>query len=443
MTVLPDYSGPFDPGFRLERLSRGALAVLGREWLLHGHLQDRVGVPMVLELGGRQEAERVAIEEWAAASPIYSVRMQEALGFRGDTVSTILKNLQLDIGAPPQFMDFRLRLIDERHGEFELAHCGALLDVEPMGEDWVRGMCHTIEDPTFDATGSATNPRARFLPVHRPPRVPPGRTPHCHWRVEISDAAELLAPHPNQASVAGSLLARLPITSGRLSAEPGGLDDYGGPFDTDFQLEDLSHAALQTALEEVAIQSHLLFRGYLLSMSDHYGEPAARGAGPRVLVGLAGLTAGRLHTAMNVPGDDAAAIGRVLQLHPTFQPGSYVGLDVEVTGPLRVRFGFTDSPIFREADPLTWLAELGGDGDRALDAVVQAVNPRARCVPVPAREGERHAYEAVIDPGAEPAREEPEVRLARLSGGAGFAFHRLRVRTEPDGRTRRPRPVRR
>ena len=28
----------------------------------------------------------------------------------------------------------------------------ALLDVEPMGEEYVHGMCHAIEDPTFDAT---------------------------------------------------------------------------------------------------------------------------------------------------------------------------------------------------------------------------------------------------------------------------------------------------
>jgi hypothetical protein len=31
------------------------------------------------------------------------------------------------------------------------------MDVEPMGEDYVRLMCHDIEDPTFDATAVATN----------------------------------------------------------------------------------------------------------------------------------------------------------------------------------------------------------------------------------------------------------------------------------------------
>ena len=84
---------------------------------------------------------------------------------------TIFKGLQLDIGAPPQFMDFRYTVHDPWHGEFQLDHCGALMDVEPMGPDYVRSMCHDIEDPTFDATAVASNPQGPGAPVHRPPRV--------------------------------------------------------------------------------------------------------------------------------------------------------------------------------------------------------------------------------------------------------------------------------
>ena len=117
----------------------------------------------------------IAIDEWMGASPVYSKRMQRALGFEGDSVETIFKNLQLDIGAPPQFMDFRFELTDRDHGRFWLDHCGALMDVEPMGHDYVQAMCHDIEDPTFDATATASNPRAQIRPVHRPPRVPADR----------------------------------------------------------------------------------------------------------------------------------------------------------------------------------------------------------------------------------------------------------------------------
>ena len=101
---------------------------------------------------------------------------------------TIFKGLQLDIGAPPQFMDFRYTVHDPWHGEFRLDHCGALMDVEPMGEEYVVSMCHDIEDPTFDATAVATNPRAQVRPVHRPPRRPADRHPHCAWTVVIDEA---------------------------------------------------------------------------------------------------------------------------------------------------------------------------------------------------------------------------------------------------------------
>ena len=131
---------------------------------------------------------QIAIEEWAGASPVYTRRMQRALRFTGHDVITIFKGLQFDIGAPPQFMDFRFTVHDRRHGEFHLDHCGALLDVEPMGPDYVTGMCHDIEDPTFDATAIATNPRARVRPIHRPPRRPADRHPHCAWTVTIDES---------------------------------------------------------------------------------------------------------------------------------------------------------------------------------------------------------------------------------------------------------------
>ena len=47
-----DYSGAFDPDLGLADFSRQALAHLGREYLLNGHLQDRVGLPLVAKRFG-------------------------------------------------------------------------------------------------------------------------------------------------------------------------------------------------------------------------------------------------------------------------------------------------------------------------------------------------------------------------------------------------------
>jgi hypothetical protein len=406
----------------LDDLSRAQLAVLGREWLLHGHLQDRVGMPLVHTGRTREEMQQVAIDEWMAASPIYSRRTQRALGFGNADVPTILKNIQLDIGAPHHFMDFRCRVEDADHGEFWLAHCGALLDVEPMGEDYVHGMCHAIEDPTFDATAVATNPRAQVRPVHRPPRVPAGREPHCHWTITIDPDNEAVEAHPNLATVERSKVAGVPIDDPAASAEAGGWDDYSGDFDPDFELEDLSHRALVIALQEVAVQSHLLLRAFAVSMATRYDEETAYALLPQIFTGLAGMTAQRLVPVLQIETRDGAAIARLLRLHPMFWPRTYVDLRVELVDDTRVRFALGPCPVLEEADGFTWFSQLGGAGDRALDAIVQAVDRRAACHPVATRDDERLAYEAVIDPDAKPATEAPEIALAKLSGGATFVF---------------------
>src|SRR6201994_3059627 len=177
-------------------LSRRELATLVPELLLIGQLIDRSGMAHCISAWGREEMLQIAVEERAASSPLYTKRMQKALNYEGIDIFTLFKGLQLDIGAPPQFMDFRYTVHDRWHGEFHLDHCGALLDVEPMGDEHVFGMCHTIEDPTFDATAVATNRRAQIRPIHRPPRVPADRQPHCAWTVIIDDSYPPVQDHP-------------------------------------------------------------------------------------------------------------------------------------------------------------------------------------------------------------------------------------------------------
>ena len=405
-------------------LDRDALAILLREWLLHGHLQDRVGIPLLYQHGvDREGAEQIAIDEWAAASPLYSLRMQETMGFGGQSVVAIVKNLQIDIGAPPQYMDFQITVTDENHAVFELGHCGALMDVEPMGDEWVRGMCHTIEDPTFDATAAATSPHAVMRPIHRPPRTPADRMPHCAWRIDIDPSTEPAVAHPNLAIVGASLAATLPATVIAEEADPDGRVGYPGTFDPALRFEDLSRATLIAALTEVALQSHLLLRSYLLSVSERVSPEVAAELGPRVLTGVAPITAERLVRAYGITDTDAPAIARVLALHPSLQPPEYVKTTVEMLDDARVRVSVSPSPMFDESDDFVWLAGLMQDGDRAVAALARAINPRADAERVDTHADELVAYEITVEPNAETRLEEPETALARFSGAATFEFH--------------------
>jgi hypothetical protein len=424
---VDDCRTPFEPGWNIGRLSRHGLCVLGREWMLHGHLQDRVGMPLLLEFADREAMEAVAIDEWMGASPVYSRRIQRALGFGGDGVDTIFKNIQLDIGAPHQFLDFQFTLNDQRSGEFWLPYCGALMDVEPMGDEFVHGMCHTIEDPTFDATAGAINPLAQVRPIHRPPRVPADRVPHCHWSVIIGDGPPVV-PHPNVDSVEESLSASIalaPITPDQ--PEPGGWADYSGDFDPGFALEDLSHQALLIALPEFAMQSHLLFRSYLLTVEQRYGAERRQGMMLRIMAGLGGLTSGRLRVAMRLERG-AQGVARLLQIHPMLAPAGYVDFSVALEDDHKVRLGLKECPALAEADGFSWFAPLGDDDASlaAVAAIVQGVDPRARVHPLAPGPGERVAYSIVVSPDEEPAPEAPEIGLGKLSQGASFLFRERR-----------------
>ncbi len=219
-----------------------------------------------------------------------------------------------------------------------------------------------------------------------------------------------------------SRIAGIPIRVPEHDAEPGGWADYSGEFDPDFELEDLSHTALVVVLQEFAVQSHLLLRGYLLSVTQHYGADEAARLRPQVFTGLAGLTAQRLRTAMAIDGDDSAAVAKVLQLHPMLYPRTYVGTAIEVLDAERTRVALLACPALEEADGLTWFADLADAPHPALDAIVRAVNPRASCHPVATRPGEQLAWEAVIDRTAEPAPEAPEIGLVKISTGASVTF---------------------
>lgn len=412
------------PDPALESLSHAELAVLGREYLLAGHLIDRASMPHIIGRFGRATMAEIAIDEWMGASPVYTRRMQRLLGFGGTDVATIFKGMQFDIGAPHQFLDFRYQVTDADHGEFWLDHCGALMDVEPMGDEYVTTMCHDIEDPTFDATACATNRRAQVRPIHRPPRVPADREPHCHWEVRIVHDAEPL-PEPAVAELlATTLAAKLPlpsITGAREASDPeDARSDYRGDLDPDLRLEHFSSAALRAIADEACLQGHLLVQSGLLAVASRADEDTARTIGRAQFVGVAGVVATRLARAFDLPAT-RDGLRALLDLHPAFRPRSYVSWDVEQNDDETLALHLLPCPALDEPTGLCWPALLESGGDAALNAMVAALDPTARCVRrTEAREGAAASWDVVHD---STASEVPvEVQLTRFSTGADFRF---------------------
>lgn len=393
---------------RYAQLSRAELVVLVPELLLIGQLIDRSGMAWCISSFGREEMVQIAIEEWAGSSPIYTRRMQKALNYQGNDVVTIFKGLQLDIGAPPQFMDFRYTVHDRWHGEFHLDHCGALLDVEPMGEQYVFGMCHTIEDPTFDATAIATNPRAQVRPIHRPPRTPADRHPHCAWTVIIDES------YPEAQSIpAMDIVSRTRAATWELDPiDPSdeGQSDYSGALLSDFDFAAFSHSALVRMADEVCLQMHLLYLSFAIAVRARAAnDDEAIGVCTRGLTGIAGLAAERIHRALQLRTGIEGVL-RVLELHPLLNPADYVVAETE-SNRLHVR----PSPAH---DDRSWISLCSPESVQPLQAIATAVDPHIG-VRV---SGTATDWTAELVETDTPTEELPEVSVVRVSGGSTFQF---------------------
>jgi hypothetical protein len=391
---------------RYASLTREQLAVLVPELLLIGQLIDRSGMAWCISAFGREGMQQVAIEEWMAASPIYTRRMQKALRYQGDDVVTIFKGLQLDIGAPPQFMDFRYTVHDRWNGEFHLDHCGALMDVEPMGPDFVTGMCHDIEDPTFDATAVATNPHAQVRPIHRPPRTPVDRSPHCAWTVKIDPSYPPVSESEGCVALQSSNAASTVLDG--IDAGDDGQSDYSGDLMADFDFAAFSHSALVRMADEVCLQMQLLNLGFLRAVQARADAAQAEEIATKQLVGIAGVAAERIRNALDLPADEAGAL-RVLELHPLLNPAAYVtasfgeGVTVE------------HSPAHQDHG---WITLVGPDRIAPLQAAVRAIDPHLDVEVT----GSADSWTAYVERRSEPAPEAGEVAVTRFSTGTSFVF---------------------
>jgi hypothetical protein len=358
-----------------EGLDRDTLVRVAYEYMLSGMLFTRAMLPQVV-LAGRSldYLDEVAIDEWMGASPIYTARTRRLMGIEGDNVEAIMKALQLDVGFVHEYMDVAYRLIDDLHGEFWLQHCGALLDAEPHGEERVFGMCHTIEDPTFDATAFATNPRARIRPIHRPPRTPADRHPHCHWTIEIDPDGDPVGPARLTAAVGSLALAGVANPAPAPTGD--GMVDYRGPLRPDFRLWHLDSSTLAAVAREFQMQSHLLACAFHLAVQDPFPDTsddmAAQiwvGSGWVISERLAGLLSGG--AGRGAGAGAASQLAAVLALHPSLVPG--LDREIQVDGDRVIMTVRNTVPGLWDKEHPGLTGVLARGDKRGLEAMVHAV----------------------------------------------------------------------
>jgi hypothetical protein len=401
----------------LTDLSHTELVRVALEYMMLGHLLDRALMPSVAVHGTIGDVDDVAIDEWMGASPVYTARMRQVMGIEGDDIAAIMKALQLDVGFVHQYMDVAYQVNDERRGEFWLNHCGALMDVEPHGEDRVVGMCHHIEDPTFDATAYATNPRARIRPIHRPPRMPADRHPHCHWTITIDPSNDPVGPAKHTQRVSSLPLAAVPAEP-PVDGDSGGMPDYAGEFRPDFRLPDLSRGALVAVAREFQMQCHLLTSSAELALTERFGRDVAREILVHQQVGAGWVCTDRLAQALDISGGGAEALGAVLLLHPGLPPGFARSLTIDGE---HVHLELTASaPELLDPDNPGWLGVFARGESTGVEAMIHAIEPHAAITFTVGNTG--LSVDAIVDPSADPVAEPPELAFMRLSTTLAWQF---------------------
>jgi len=395
-------------------LTREQLARLLPEILLAGQFVDRAGMPWAIIHLGQEEMAQVACDEWMGASPIYTQRMQRALQYVGDDVVTIFKGLQLDCGAPPEYMDFRYELETPMKGYFELAHCGALMDVEPMGADMAKLMCHDMEDPTFDATAIATNPKARMRPIHRPPRRPEDvaadTRPHCRWVVYIDPAEDDLPIPEATVDMRTRRIATLELDP--IDPADEGRHAYDGDMVADIDFTEYSHSALVRMADEVAIQLHLLDQAFARAIRLRIPDDEAKVAEilTNQAMGFAASAAMRWVPLLDLPRTLEGA-AYLVAMHPIFNPRAYV--DVSTDG---ARVTVSRSAAHDDRD--SWPTLVGPGRPEVLQAIVRELDP-AFDVEIT---GSDDAWTATVVHGVAPEKEPTPVAFAKMSKGNTWEF---------------------
>ncbi len=426
-TVEHDYSGRFRPDWTLEQLSRASLARLCREYMLVSMLHDRSLMPHLAALGGMAASVTQADDEWMAASPIYTERNKRNLRIDGNGAAEVLKSFQFDVGMPHHFLDFHGEVFDHDHAIFWLPTCGAHDYVRRLTGNETRSvqmLCHLMEDNTFDATLKQTNPRARAIPVHRPPHPAAHQGERCRWEVRLLDSTEPpREDNPNLEVLSSSLAADFRFELGK-SFEAGGLEDYSGEFVPGLRLEDFSHRVLVRQAKEFALDVHLLMRAAYLSLERRHGTDVLWSLASQHLAALTPALVTRLQRALGIEGDSIETIAKLLQVNPLLPP-DYVRYRVELVDERRARISFEDCAGLADTDTPSPLGILDLPEGPGFEHVAQAVNPKAR---VHRLAGPAPAWDVVIDSDAEPIEAHP---LAELVGADDYLDTDLGVRPVP------------
>lgn len=181
---MADYSGEFKRDFCLEDLCHSKLIEQVKEFALDVHLLQRGCYLSVQKSHGEEVIADLISEHWAAMAPVYQARMRSLFNIEGDSMTAILKLLQLDHHFVPEYVKTGVQLINEKQGLFWIEDCQAIDDgpingvLTGLWQGQIQGLEQVVK---------AVNPHAQLRAV-TPDTVknsPPGRQIRFAYTIDI------------------------------------------------------------------------------------------------------------------------------------------------------------------------------------------------------------------------------------------------------------------
>lgn len=187
MEELRDYSGELRPNLKMEDFSKEALV---RMWQAAGKLYvglDGLWYSLIRERYGEDVARELDAELWRREAPLEVRRHREAMNIWGEDVESVLKFVQVDIGAGGIFPEFKCELKDKNHGVLTIKRCLGLEYYERHGEtEMQKHACEVLDLEGFEQAAQLFNPKIKVRALKLPPRQSREEIA-CQWEFKLEE----------------------------------------------------------------------------------------------------------------------------------------------------------------------------------------------------------------------------------------------------------------
>ena len=179
---LIDYSGPFDPDFSYEKLTKETLLKLIRSDAEYVRRIDGQWYLAVMQKCGNDVAFACDTEIWEKLEE-YTMKITcNLLNIHGNDVVTLIKALQ----ANPWSSSYKIKvdLINNDHAIISFINCPTLLALERDGSGREMLICNKLEVRLMELKAHYFNPNMTVTPLKLPPRDPNSEI-CCQWELKV------------------------------------------------------------------------------------------------------------------------------------------------------------------------------------------------------------------------------------------------------------------